>query len=75
LDPHEKRDRWFVYDFFPETLQLDLKRFPSLSRRSAWIEAAGLSGIAVRPVELLRSSSSFDDLLRDGVLEQATRFS
>jgi ubiquinone/menaquinone biosynthesis C-methylase UbiE len=35
LDPHEKRDRWFVYDFFPETLELDLNRFPAIARRSA----------------------------------------
>ena len=71
MDPHEGRDRWFVYDFFPETLQFDLKRFPSLSRRSAWLEAAGFSGVAMRLVELLRSSRSFDELLRDGVLEQS----
>lgn len=70
MDPHEKRDRWFVYDFFPETLQLDLRRFHSLSRRSEWLEAAGFSRIAMRPVELLQSSRSFDELLRDGVLEQ-----
>lgn len=70
MDPHERRDRWFVYDFFPEALQLDLKRFPSLSRRSAWLGAAGFSDIAVRSVEVLQSSRSFDDLLRDGVLEQ-----
>lgn len=71
LDPHEEGDRWFVYDFFPETLQLDRTRFPSRTRRAAWIEAAGLTGIAVRPVELLRSSSSFDELLRAGALEQS----
>lgn len=71
LDPHERRDRWFVYDFFPEALQLDLERFPSLSRRSAWLEAAGFSAIAVRPVERMQSSRSFEELLRDGVLEQS----
>ncbi len=71
LDPHEKRDRWFVYDFFPETLQLDLERFPSRSRRAAWIESSNLSDVAVWPVELLRSSRSLDEALRDGVLEQS----
>jgi len=71
LDPHESRDRWFVYDFFPEALQLDLERFPSRARRSAWLEAAGFSAIAVRPVEQMQSSRSFEELLRNGVLERS----
>ena len=70
LDPHERRGRWFVYDFFPETLDLDLERFPPLSRRSTWLEAAGFSCIEARPVEHLQSSRSFDEMLRDGVIEQ-----
>jgi len=71
LDPHERRDRWFVYDFFPETLALDLERFPSRSRRAAWIEAAGLTNVIVRPVEFFRSSKSFKEAVRAGALEQS----
>ena len=70
LDPHVGRDRWFVYHFFPETKPIDLARFPSRSRRTAWIEAAGLTDVVVRVAESLRSSRSFKEALRDGVLEQ-----
>jgi ubiquinone/menaquinone biosynthesis C-methylase UbiE len=70
LDPHEGRDQWFVYDFFPETTTMDLARFPSRARRTAWIEAAGLAEVVVRVAESLRSSRSFEEAMREGILEQ-----
>jgi malonyl-CoA O-methyltransferase len=70
LDPHEERDQWFVYDFFPETRAIDLERFPSRSRCTTWIETAGLADVVVRVAESLRSSRSFEEAIRDGVLEQ-----
>ncbi len=71
LDPHERRDRWFVYDFFPEALTLDLERFASRSQRMAWLEAAGLVDVVVHPVEIMSVSTSVDEATRDGVLEQS----
>ena len=29
MDPHHGRDRWCVYDYFPETRTIDLARYPS----------------------------------------------
>jgi ubiquinone/menaquinone biosynthesis C-methylase UbiE len=29
LDPHTRLDRWWVYDYFPETVELDRQRYPS----------------------------------------------
>ena len=29
LDPHAGLDRWWVYDYFPETVELDRQRYPS----------------------------------------------
>jgi ubiquinone/menaquinone biosynthesis C-methylase UbiE len=40
LDPSTERDRWWIYDFFPETRQLDKTRYPAGTRiRKLMIEA------------------------------------
>jgi ubiquinone/menaquinone biosynthesis C-methylase UbiE len=69
LDPHERRDRWFVYDLFPETVDLDLARFASASRRRDWLEAAGFEDVAVEVAEHLRSTHTVDEALAAGVLQ------
>lgn len=68
LDPHEQRDRWYVYDYFPTTLPLDRTRFPSRDRRRQWFQTAGFTDVRVSVAEHLQSSSSVDDALRDGTL-------
>jgi ubiquinone/menaquinone biosynthesis C-methylase UbiE len=71
LDPHERAGRWYVYDFFPGTLAFDLARFPSRARRTTWLETAGFEGVSVRVAEQLQSSRSFEDAIRDGILERS----
>ena len=68
MDPHEKSDRWWVYDFFPETLELDRRRYPSTVQRLAWLAAAGFRHPVVRVAERLTSTRSLPEALRDGVL-------
>jgi ubiquinone/menaquinone biosynthesis C-methylase UbiE len=71
LDPHEHCDRWFVYDYFPETLQLDLSRFPSLPQRTEWLHAAGFTQVTVEVAERLHWSGTRNDAHRDGLLNQS----
>jgi len=71
LDPHAGTGRWYVYEFFPSTLAVDLGRFPSRARRIDWIEAAGFTDVAVRVAERLRFSTSFEEACRNGILEQS----
>ena len=71
LDPHERRGRWYVYDFFPETLELDLARFAARARRMAWLESAGFEAVSVRLAERLQSSRALEDGVRDGLLERS----
>ena len=71
LDPHAGTGRWYVYEFFPATLAVDLGRFPSRARRIDWIEAAGFTDVAVRVAERLRFSTSFEEACRNGILEQS----
>lgn len=46
MDPHARRDRWFVYDWFPGTLENDLRRYPSSETLKGWMAAAGLEDIS-----------------------------
>lgn len=71
LDPHERTDHWFVYEFFPRTLDFDLSRFPSRARRLHWLESAGFTDIAVRIAERLEALCSLEEALRNGVLQQS----
>jgi ubiquinone/menaquinone biosynthesis C-methylase UbiE len=71
LDPHERPGRWYVYDFFPGTLELDLARFPSRARRSGWLATAGFEGVSVRVAEQLQSSRSLEDATHDGILQRS----
>ena len=71
LDPHEGRDRWYVYDFFPEALALDRRRFASRPLRVSWLEAAGFGDVAVGIAERLRSSPRPADARAAGLLERS----
>lgn len=46
LDPSSGLDQWYIYDYFPGTLERDLRRYPSTSRIRATLEAAGFGDVA-----------------------------
>jgi hypothetical protein len=71
LDPYEASDTWFVYDYFPETRQLDLSRFPSLPQRTEWLHADGFTQVTVEVAERLHWSGTRNDAHRDGLLDQS----
>jgi ubiquinone/menaquinone biosynthesis C-methylase UbiE len=41
LDPHTGLDRWYIYDYFEEVLDIDRRRYPSAASIRAWMEASG----------------------------------
>jgi SAM-dependent methyltransferase len=50
LDPHSGRDRWYLYDYFPGTLEADLDRYPSGGTIVDWMMAAGFDRVERRMV-------------------------
>jgi len=70
LDPHETGGRWYVYKFFPRTLEIDRERFASKSQRVAWLQMAGFQNIHVSIADRLELSASFEEASHDGVLER-----
>ncbi len=51
LNPHARRDHWFIYDYFPDTLAADLQRYPSTGAIIDWMIAAGFARTAWRTAE------------------------
>ena len=51
MDPHGRRESWYVYDFFAGTYETDLMRFPAWGTVLDWMIAAGFEDAAWRAVE------------------------
>jgi SAM-dependent methyltransferase len=51
MDPHGRRDAWYVYHYFPGAYQTDLARFPRWSTVMAWMTEAGFHSIRRQTVE------------------------
>jgi SAM-dependent methyltransferase len=43
LDPHARRDSWWVYDYFPEALAFNLERYPAVRTIRAEMVRAGFA--------------------------------
>ncbi len=43
LDPGRRDDDWYIYDYFPRSLELDLDRYPATADLVRWWEEAGFS--------------------------------
>lgn len=53
LDPHAEEDRWFIYDYFTSTCEIDKGRYPPTSCIREWMQAAGFSDCITREAEHL----------------------
>jgi SAM-dependent methyltransferase len=51
MDPRAHRDRWYIYDYFENTYEIDLARMPSWGAVTDWMVAAGLTRLEWRLVE------------------------
>ena len=70
LDPHQNRDRWYLYDYFPEARELDLQRYPSANQLAGWMSAAGLETNEVATVERIRRQYVGEEILEDYFLQR-----
>jgi SAM-dependent methyltransferase len=43
LDPHAGRDTWWIYEYFPETVAIDLERYPAVKTIRAEMVRAGFA--------------------------------
>jgi ubiquinone/menaquinone biosynthesis C-methylase UbiE len=53
-NPRDPADRWYVYDFFEDTYETDLERFPPWEVVREWMVAVGFRGVEAQEVERIR---------------------
>ena len=70
LDPHRGKDRWYIYDFFPETREYDLVRFPSTARLCSWMSECGFSRPETRQADRLAHQLISREVLSDPTLKK-----
>jgi len=69
-DPHDDRGAWYVYDHFPGTLQVDLRRFPSWGTILDWVVRAGFEEAEWRLVQRIVDHKGGRDVLNDPFLQK-----
>jgi ubiquinone/menaquinone biosynthesis C-methylase UbiE len=70
MDPHGRRESWYVYRYFDGVYETDLRRFPSWAEIREWMEAEGLEGVECRVVERIFDPKRGREVLDDPFLRQ-----
>lgn len=55
MNPHSGTDKWFVYDYFKGTYQMDLSRYPAPEEIKDWLKTAGFKNIEFQIGERLQN--------------------
>ena len=71
LDPHPGLDRWWVYDYFHETLDLDRQRYPSTLELRADMARAGFHRCETSVAEHLVMQIPAQAAIERGLLDQS----
>jgi SAM-dependent methyltransferase len=70
MDPHHGRDQWCVYDYFPETWEADLSRYPSSGQITDAMLRAGFSTVECRVASRFRQTRWGRAVLADPELQR-----
>jgi ubiquinone/menaquinone biosynthesis C-methylase UbiE len=70
LDPHTGRDRWWIYDYFPEALAADRERYLSTQAIRQLMSASGLDRCETREAQHLPRTLDVDEAERQGFLSR-----
>ena len=70
MDPHTGRDRWYLYDYFTETREIDLCRFPSGGALLDWMIGAGFTSAEWRVTEHIYKQQAGREVLDDHFLQK-----
>jgi ubiquinone/menaquinone biosynthesis C-methylase UbiE len=70
MNPHEGRDRWYLYEYFAGTRELDLERYPSPGTITNWMIDAGFDAVRWHVVERLRDSRVGREILDEPMLQK-----
>lgn len=71
LDPHTGMDRWHVYDYFKESLDVDRQRYPSAEQLRKRMSEAGFQNCVTQEVEHWVYQIPASEALAQGRLDKA----
>jgi ubiquinone/menaquinone biosynthesis C-methylase UbiE len=70
MNPHAGRDQWYLYDYFPDTYETDLRRYPPPDALSDWMVAAGFDSVDHRVADRLSDTRTGRTVLDDPMLRK-----
>jgi SAM-dependent methyltransferase len=70
LDPHNGQDGWWIYDYFPGSLEADRKRYLSAAEIRRRMLNAGFVDIQTELVQHIAAELPYADALARGVLDR-----
>jgi ubiquinone/menaquinone biosynthesis C-methylase UbiE len=69
-NPRSPEERWYIYQYFPETYALDLKRFLPWDLIADWMEQAGFSSPRLESTAVIRRCMYGDQIWQDPFLSK-----
>ena len=70
-DPHAERDSWWVYDYFPETVDIDRERFARVRTLRGEMTLAGFSWSESFEADRIEAAIAAAEALATGVVDRA----
>jgi len=70
-DPHAERDSWWVYDYFPETIEIDRRRFARVRDLRGEMALAGFSWTESFEADCVEATMPAAEALATGVVDRA----
>jgi ubiquinone/menaquinone biosynthesis C-methylase UbiE len=70
MDPRAGRDRWYLYDYFPETLPADLERYPAHASIRRGMRELGLERVTTRVAQRIQGLRRGAEVLDDPILHR-----
>lgn len=70
LDPHSGLDRWWIYDYFPRALDVDLKRYVPASTIREWMIGAGFGEVRTELAQHIQAEEPYERAVANGRLEK-----
>jgi SAM-dependent methyltransferase len=70
LDPHTETDHWWIYDYFPEALIADRKRYRSTAALCDLFQDAGFVDLSTRIAQHIPAALDFEAAVEQGFLDR-----
>jgi len=70
MDPSDRRNQWYIYDFFEGTFSRDIQRFPTWTQVELWLKNAGFINLKRTDVAFIHDPKTNRTVLRDPFLRK-----